>query len=58
MNNNRRKQIIKSLEGMGTKQNTLYTNQEIIDHLIDLKQLWQKEFLKRSALKIFGIEIF
>ena len=30
-------QIIESLNGLGTKQNTMYTNQEIIDHLTELQ---------------------
>lgn len=37
MNNNRVIQIIESLNGMGTKQNIMYTNQEIIDHLTELQ---------------------
>lgn len=37
MNTNRKNQIIESLEGLGTKQNTKYTNQEIINHLIELQ---------------------
>lgn len=37
MNTNRMSQIIESLNGLGTKQNTMYTNQEIIDHLTELQ---------------------
>lgn len=37
MNNNRMSQIIESLNGLGTKQNIMYTNQEIIDHLTELQ---------------------
>lgn len=37
MNTNRISQIIESLNGLGTKQNTMYTNQEIIDHLTELQ---------------------
>lgn len=37
MNTNRMSQIIESLNGLGTKQKTMYTNQEIIDHLTELQ---------------------
>lgn len=37
MNTNRMSQIIESLNGLGTKQNIMYTNQEIIDHLTELQ---------------------
>lgn len=37
MNNIRMSQIIESLKGLGTNQNTMYTNQEIIDHLTELQ---------------------
>ncbi len=37
MNNIRYNQIIKSLDGIGTKANVMYTNQEIIDRLIELQ---------------------
>lgn len=37
MNTNRMSQIIESLNGLGTKQNVMYTNQEIIDHLTELQ---------------------
>lgn len=37
MNTNRMSQIIEKLNGLGTKQNTMYTNQEIIDHLTELQ---------------------
>lgn len=37
MNTNRMIQIIESLNGLGTNQNTMYTNQEIIDHLTELQ---------------------
>lgn len=37
MNINRKRQIIKSLNGLGTQQNTMYTNQEIVDHLTELQ---------------------
>lgn len=33
MNTNRMSRIIESLNGLGTKQNTMYTNQEIIDRI-------------------------
>lgn len=33
MNTNRMSQIIESLNGPGTKQNTMYTNQEIIERI-------------------------
>ena len=37
MNNTRLSQIIESLNGLGTKPGTMYTNQEIIEHLIELQ---------------------
>ena len=37
MNTKRKKQIIESLNGMGTQQNIMYTNQEIVDHLTELQ---------------------
>lgn len=37
MNTNRMRQIIESLNGMGIKQNVMYTNQEIVDHLTELQ---------------------
>ena len=37
MNNTRLRHIIESLNGLGTKPNTMYTNQEIIDHLTELQ---------------------
>lgn len=37
MNNNRMIQIVKSLNGLGTNPSTLYTNQEIIEHLTELQ---------------------
>lgn len=37
MNNTRLSQIIESLNGLGTKPDTMYTNQEIIEHLVELQ---------------------
>ena len=37
MNTNRMNQIIQTLEGLGTDPNTLYTNQEIVNHLTELQ---------------------
>uniref|UniRef100_UPI0040562D71 nuclease-related domain-containing protein n=1 Tax=Agathobacter sp. TaxID=2021311 RepID=UPI0040562D71 len=37
MNNTRLNQITESLNRLGTKPNTMYTNQEIIDHLTELQ---------------------
>lgn len=37
MNDTRLSQIIESLNGLGTKPNTMYTNQEIIEHLKELQ---------------------
>ena len=37
MNTGRMNKIIESLNGLGTKQNTMYTNQEIIDYLTELQ---------------------
>ena len=37
MSTNRMRQIIESLNGLGTKQNVMYTNQEIVDCLTELQ---------------------
>lgn len=37
MNSTRMNQIIENLKELGTNQNILYTNQEVIDHLTDLQ---------------------
>lgn len=48
MNINRMSQIIESLNGLGTKQNTMYTNQEIIDHLTELQGAMAREVFEKT----------
>lgn len=48
MNNIRMSQIIESLKGLGTKQNTMYTNQEIIDHLTELQGAMARSVFEKT----------
>lgn len=48
MNTNRMSRIIESLNGLGTKQNTMYTNQEIIDRLTELQGAMAKGVFEKT----------
>lgn len=48
MNTNRMSQITESLNGLGTKQNTMYTNQEIIDRLTELQGAMAKGVFEKT----------
>lgn len=53
MNTNRMSQIIESLNEMGTKQNTMYTNQEIIDHLTELQGAMARGIFEKTHAENF-----
>lgn len=48
MNTKRMSQIVESLNGLGTKQNTMYTNQEIIDRLTELQGAMAKGVFEKT----------
>ena len=48
MNTNRMSQIIESLNGLGTKQNIMYTNQEIIDRLTELQRAMARGVFEKT----------
>lgn len=48
MNNDRFNQIIESLEGLGTEADVMYTNQEIIDRLIELQRALAKGVFEKT----------
>ncbi|MGI6545606.1 MAG: nuclease-related domain-containing protein [Fastidiosipilaceae bacterium] len=48
MKNMRMNQIIESLDGLGTNKNTIYTNQEIIDHLKELQKAMARGVFEKT----------
>lgn len=53
MSTNRMNQIIKSLKGLGTKQNVMYTNQEIVDHLKALQRAMARGVFEKTHAENF-----